>query len=82
MFGTVRRMGTGSEQRFASFRLDSANQQLWCGDREVRLRRKTLEVLCYLVAHPAQLVTKEALLDAVWPQVTVSDSMPGICVAE
>jgi len=75
-------MGTGTKQRVASFRLDPANQQLWCGDSEVRLRRKTFEVLCYLVANPAQLVTKAALLDAVWPQVTVSDSMPGICVAE
>jgi transcriptional regulator of acetoin/glycerol metabolism len=28
------------------------------------------------------LVTKATLLDSVWPQVTVSDSTPGICVAE
>ncbi len=61
-------MGMGKEHRFASFRLDSANEQLWCGRREIRLRRKTFEVLRYLVEHPAQLVTKGALLDAVWPQ--------------
>jgi len=75
-------MGMGKEHRFASFRLDSANEQLWRGNRKIRLRPKTLEVLGYLVEHPAQLVTKAALLDAVWPGVTVSDSMPGICVAE
>jgi DNA-binding winged helix-turn-helix (wHTH) protein len=27
-------------------------------------------------------VTKAALLDAIWSEVTVSDSMPAICVAE
>ena len=75
-------MGMGKEHRFASFRLDSANEQLWHGRREIRLRRKTFEVLRYLVEHPAQLVTKEALLDAVWSQVAVSDSMPAICVRE
>jgi len=75
-------MGMGKQHRFASFRLDSANEQLWRGNREIRLRPKTFEVLRYLVEHPAQLVTKAALLDAIWPQVTVSDSMPGICVAE
>jgi DNA-binding response OmpR family regulator len=54
---------------FTPFRLDPANEQLWCGDTEVRLRRKTFEVLRYLVENPAQLVTKAALLDAVWPQI-------------
>jgi predicted ATPase/DNA-binding winged helix-turn-helix (wHTH) protein len=67
---------------FPPFRLDLVNAQLWRGDREISLRRKTFDVLRYLVDHPGQLVTKEALLDAVWAEVTVSDSMPAICVTE
>jgi DNA-binding winged helix-turn-helix (wHTH) protein len=67
---------------FPPFRLDLVNAQLWRGDQEIRLRRKTFDVLRYLVDHPGQLVTKEALLDAVWAEVTVSDSMPAICVTE
>ena len=39
-------------------------------------------MLLYLVDHAGQLVTKAALLDAIWSEVTVSDSMPAICVAE
>jgi DNA-binding winged helix-turn-helix (wHTH) protein len=39
-------------------------------------------MLHYLIENRAQLVTKAALLDALWPTVTVSDSAPGICVAE
>jgi DNA-binding winged helix-turn-helix (wHTH) protein/tetratricopeptide (TPR) repeat protein len=75
-------MGTGKQYLFPPFRLDPANQQLWCGDTEVYLRRKTFEVLRYLVEHRAQLVSKAALLDAVWPEIAVSDSMPAICITE
>ena len=65
-------MGTGKQYLFPPFRLDSANQQLWCGDTEVYLRRKTFDVLHYLVEHRAQLVSKAAMLDAVWPEIVVS----------
>ncbi len=67
---------------FPPFRLDSANAQLWRNDKEIVLRRKTFEVLCYLTEHHGQLVTKDALLNAVWAGVAVSDSMPAICVSE
>jgi predicted ATPase len=73
-----------SEQQrvFSPFRLDPANAQLWRGEEEITLRRKTFEVLRYLVDHPGQLVTKAALLDAVWAEFAVSDTMPAICVGE
>jgi DNA-binding winged helix-turn-helix (wHTH) protein len=67
---------------FPPFRLDSKNEQLWRGSEEVRLRRKTFAVLRYLVQHPGELVTKAVLLDSVWPDVSVSDSMPAISVRE
>ncbi len=67
---------------FPPFRLDAKNEQLWRGNEEVRLRRKTFAVLRYLVERPGELVTKAALLDAVWPDVSVSDSMPAISVRE
>jgi predicted ATPase len=67
---------------FRPFRIDPANALLWRDDEEIRLRPKTFEVLRYLVDHPGLLVTKAMLLDAVWPEVTVSDSMPATCIAE
>jgi len=70
------------ELHFSRFRLDLANEQLWQGEEKIRLRRKTFEVLRHLVDRPGQLVTKEALLDGVWGEAAVSDSMPSICVAE
>jgi predicted ATPase/DNA-binding winged helix-turn-helix (wHTH) protein len=71
-----------SERLFPPFRLDPANAQLWRGQVQIGLRPKTFDVLRYLVDHPGQLVTKAMLLDAVWPGVSVSDSMPATCVAE
>ena len=75
-------MKAGKQHLFAPFRLDPVNEQVWHGETKIPLRRKTFEVLRYLLENPGQLVTKGALLDAVWSQVAVSDSMPGICVAE
>ncbi len=67
---------------FPPFRLDLVNEQLWRERQEIPLRQKTFAVLRYLVEHPDQLVTKEALLDAVWAGTTVSDVAPGVCVQE
>jgi DNA-binding winged helix-turn-helix (wHTH) protein/tetratricopeptide (TPR) repeat protein len=73
---------TDSHRHFGAFRLDPANAQLWRGQEKISLRPKTFDVLRYLVDHPDQLVTKAMLLDAVWPGVSVSDSMPATCVVE
>jgi len=51
---------------FGPFRLDPEGANLWRGAREIILRRKTFDVLVYLVDHSGQLITKAALLDAVW----------------
>ena len=67
---------------FAPFRLDPENARLWRNDEEISLRRKTFEVLRYLVDRPTRLVTKAELLDAVWGEVVVSDTMPAISIAE
>src|SRR5271168_4415682 len=75
-------MGEESQRIFAPFRLDPVNARLWHETEAIVLRPKTFEVLRYLTAHPGQLVTKAALLDAVWAGVTVGDSMPAICVGE
>src|SRR5262249_55042099 len=76
------RAPTAALRSFAPFRLDSSNGQLWGASKEIRLRRKTFAVLQYLVDHAGQLVTKAQLLDAVWPDVSVSDSMPPTSVCE
>jgi DNA-binding winged helix-turn-helix (wHTH) protein/type II secretory pathway predicted ATPase ExeA/tetratricopeptide (TPR) repeat protein len=59
---------------FGQFRLDPANAMLWRGDDRVALAPKPFDILCHLVQHAGELVTKDELLDAVWPAVTVGQS--------
>ncbi len=67
---------------FDGFRLDRLRQILWRGTTAVHLRRKTWEVLCYLIARPELVVSKDELLAAVWGDVTVSDHMVQISINE
>jgi DNA-binding winged helix-turn-helix (wHTH) protein/tetratricopeptide (TPR) repeat protein len=58
---------------FLTYSLDPANAQLRQGDAVVALRPKTLAVLRYLAERTGRLVTKAELLDAVWPDTTVTE---------
>jgi DNA-binding winged helix-turn-helix (wHTH) protein len=75
-------MKTSFVLNFPPFRLDLTSEQLWHTDQPVALRPKTFAVLRYLVEHPGQLVTKDALLDAVWADAVVSDTVLKSCIRE
>src|SRR5262249_41671973 len=60
---------------FGPFRLDLANECLWQGTRAISLRPKPFAVLKLLVENSGQLVTKQQVLDAVWPGTFVSDAV-------
>ena len=60
-------------------RLDLQGEGLWRGTEAVRLRPKSLAVLRYLVAHPGRVVTKDELLEAVWPDSVVSEAALTVC---
>ncbi|HEY7495904.1 MAG TPA: AAA family ATPase [Candidatus Tectomicrobia bacterium] len=60
---------------FGSFRLDRRDERLWHGHEAIPLPPKTFAVLCCLVMQAGQLVTKEALLEAVWPETAVSEAV-------
>lgn len=49
---------------------------------EIELRPKSLELLHHLVLNAGQVVTREVLLDAIWPNVTVSDESVTQCVRD
>src|SRR5947209_11628545 len=68
--------------QFEGYTLDTARNSLRAADREVALRPKNFELLRYLVENPDRLVTKEELLKAVWPKVTVTDQVLSHCVSE
>ena len=59
---------------FPPFRLDPDEGRLWKGETVLALRKKPFAILCYLAAHPKQLVTHDELLAEVWRGAVVSDS--------
>jgi tetratricopeptide (TPR) repeat protein len=67
---------------FGEFRLDLETESVWRGTTEIRLRPKTFTLLRYLAEHPRRLLTKEELLDAVWPEVAVGEAVLAVCVGE
>ena len=67
---------------FDDYRLDMPNAQLWRGEELVKLAPKALSLLDYLVTRPGQLVTKDELFEAVWPEVVVSEGAMAECIRE
>jgi len=67
---------------FPPFRLDVEGGKLWRGNEAVALRPKTYSVLRYLAERPGRLVTKDELLDAVWPGTYVTDGVLKVCIGE
>ena len=72
----------GDEFQFDDFRLDVVNACLWCGDKEIHVTPKAFAVLHYLLSRPGQLVTREQLLTAIWPNVVVGDSALASAIRE
>jgi DNA-binding winged helix-turn-helix (wHTH) protein len=67
---------------FADFRLDPDNACLWRGTQPIALTPKAFDVLHYLVTHADRLVTKATLLDAVWPEMAISDAVMRVAIGE
>ncbi|MDH3603106.1 MAG: AAA family ATPase, partial [Candidatus Tectomicrobia bacterium] len=67
---------------FESYRLDLGREQLRHGEDVIQLTNKVFAVLRYLVEHAEQLVTRDALMEAVWPNTFVSDAALAVCIHE
>lgn len=68
--------------RFGAYRLDLVNQCLLRDAELVPLAPKPFALLCYLVANPGRLVTKDELLDAVWPDTYVGDAVLKVAIGK
>ena len=65
---------------FGPFRLDRRDERLWRGQEVLPLHPKPFAVLCCLVSQAGQLVTKDALLETVWPETAVSESVLTVAI--
>lgn len=75
-------MGVESVLIFYPFRLVLDEPHLFRDDKPIKLRPKSLSVLCYLAERPGVTVTKEELLDRLWPGTHVSATVVKVCVRE
>lgn len=67
---------------FGPFVLEQDNARLVRDGRSVPLTPKAFDVLTHLAGHPDQLISKQRLLSAVWPDVIVSDASIKVCIRE
>lgn len=68
--------------RFGPFLLDRTRYQVRQDADIVALTPKLIDLLCLLVDHAGELVTKEQLLDALWPGANVTDNALTQAVSE
>lgn len=69
--------------RFAGFELDRQRSELRGSDGEaIKLRPKTLAMLGLFATNAGRLLTKQELMDAVWPNVHVGDDSLFQCIRE
>jgi DNA-binding winged helix-turn-helix (wHTH) protein/tetratricopeptide (TPR) repeat protein len=59
---------------FGPFRVDPDKQVLLCEDRPVALAPKAFETLLILVRHSREVVSKDELMKAVWPDAFVEEA--------
>jgi len=67
---------------FEPFRLDVLGELLWRGQERLSLSPKAFAILHYLAERPGQLVSKTALLEAVWPDAVVGSAVLTVGIAE
>jgi TolB-like protein/Flp pilus assembly protein TadD len=60
--------------QFGPFHLDVRERRLSRGDEVIPLRLKVFDTLLVLVENAGRLVTKQELLDTVWPETTVEEN--------
>jgi len=72
----------GESIAFLSFQLDRRAGRLTNDGETIPLRPKTWAVLLYLAERPGVFVTRDELLDAVWPNVAVTPNTLNKSIAE
>ena len=68
--------------RFGAFTLDPGRASLSGPSGDLPLRPKAYDVLLYLAQHRGRVVSKDELMEAVWPNVFVTENSLVQCVSD
>lgn len=60
--------------QFGEFQVDPASRSVTRGEETVALGRRAFEVLLYFVSNPGQVLSKQELLENVWPDAFVDEN--------
>src|SRR5579863_2063680 len=82
--GTAREVAetSGRLWRFSDYEFDELARELRVKGRSVVLESKPLDILLQLLLHAGEVVTKEELLESVWPDVMVVDGSLATAVSK
>jgi DNA-binding winged helix-turn-helix (wHTH) protein/serine/threonine protein kinase len=73
---------SGRLWRFADYEFDELGRELRVKGKPVDLESKPLDLLLQLLLHAGEVVTKEELLESVWPDVMVVDGSLATAVSK
>src|SRR5258708_17179187 len=73
---------SGRLWRFADYELDELGRELRVKGKPIELESKPLDILLQLLLHAGEGVTKEELLESVWPDVMVVDGSLATAVSK
>ncbi|HKB99976.1 MAG TPA: winged helix-turn-helix domain-containing protein, partial [Terriglobales bacterium] len=73
---------SGRLWRFADYELDELGRELRVKGKPIELESKPLDILLQLLLHAGEVVTKEELLESVWPDVMVVDGSLATAVSK
>jgi serine/threonine protein kinase/DNA-binding winged helix-turn-helix (wHTH) protein len=82
--GTIGEVSNASGRlwRFTDYEFDEMGRELRVRGRPAELESKPLDILLQLLLHAGEVVTKEELLEAVWPDVMVVDGSLATAVSK
>lgn len=73
---------TGARWQLGTFELDESRRELRRGERVMVIEPKPLNLLMLLVRHPGELISKGELIERLWGNRPVSDTVIARCVAK
>ena len=64
-----------ADEHTSRFRVDLADERLWRGDAPVQITNKPFQLLRFFLLNPNRLVTKDEILNEIWPDVYVTEGL-------
>jgi DNA-binding winged helix-turn-helix (wHTH) protein len=67
---------------FSDYILNTPHYELFRNGHSVGMRRKTLDILIYLIQNRHRVVSQDELLDSIWPETAVGNNVVINCIKE